>query len=268
MSVYRYQNPGTEDDTTEGELFNVFRDLTILQKLGLVPGSMRPAHEFFLRIIENIPSTSGICGFAMDNSETWQGCPLSKSNYYENGIKQGIELLYRGRSDEETQQAKEISSKLIAETPCLKMRPHHLLCFTNFFSHHGTNEWKPVIDNHLEIWQRILKEPDVPIELISGPCMICPACPLYDAENNLCVGKIGIGLRDEKKDLNVLQMTDLKYGDIMPAKDLLMHVYSKITDTVDACGWHDGVKRSPEWSVCTCSYVKGREKAINELRRL
>ncbi|MDD5598220.1 MAG: hypothetical protein PHV82_09765 [Victivallaceae bacterium] len=146
------------------------------------------------------------------------------------------------------------------------MRPHHLLCFTAFFNNYGTDEWKPVTDNHFEIWQRILKGPEVPVELIPGPCMICPACLLYDAENNLCVGKIGIGLRDEKKDLNVLQITGLKYGDIMPAKDLLIRIYSKITDTIDTCAWHDSVKRSPEWRICGCSYVKGREKAIKKLK--
>ncbi|MDH7568792.1 MAG: hypothetical protein QHJ73_04320, partial [Armatimonadota bacterium] len=40
--VYAYQNPGREEDTPEGELFNEKRDLDILQRMGLVPGAVRP----------------------------------------------------------------------------------------------------------------------------------------------------------------------------------------------------------------------------------
>jgi hypothetical protein len=42
-TVYRYQNPGHAEDTSEGELYNAKRDLDIIQKLGLVPGDTRPA---------------------------------------------------------------------------------------------------------------------------------------------------------------------------------------------------------------------------------
>lgn len=268
ISVYRYQNPGMEDDTPEGELFNISRDLSILQKLGLTPGSIRPAHELFLQIIENIPSVSNICGFDKDASETWKGCPLYKSNNYEDGIKQGIGLLYPCTPDGDLRLAKKAACEIIAGASCLKIRPHHLLCSTAFFNNYGTEKWLPAADNPLEVWERILKEPYVPVELVPGPCMICPGCIHYDAENNLCVGKTGIGLRDEKKDLNLLQIVNLKYGDILPAKDLLTHVYSKIADTVAVCAWHDSVKRSPEWRVCNCSYVQGREKAIKELKLL
>ncbi len=45
--IYRYQNPGKDEDTPEGKLFNIKRDLDILQKLGLVPGSTRPARDLF-----------------------------------------------------------------------------------------------------------------------------------------------------------------------------------------------------------------------------
>ncbi|MDD5598827.1 MAG: hypothetical protein PHV82_12840 [Victivallaceae bacterium] len=134
ISVYRYQNPGTADNTQEGELFNIFRDLAILQRMGLVPGSIRPAHELFLRIIENIPSTSGICGFETENSETWHGCSLYKSNNYENGIKQGIKLLYPERPAEKRQLAKQTSSEIRAF-----VRSWHLSCLLHLSFNEGVD---------------------------------------------------------------------------------------------------------------------------------
>jgi hypothetical protein len=54
-TVYRYQNPGTHEDTDEGDLFNAKRDLDIIQKLGLVPGDTRPAVDLFERTVGQRP---------------------------------------------------------------------------------------------------------------------------------------------------------------------------------------------------------------------
>ena len=40
--VFSYQDPGTEDDTPEGSEFNRKRDMDILQRLDLAPGSILP----------------------------------------------------------------------------------------------------------------------------------------------------------------------------------------------------------------------------------
>ena len=64
-SIYRYQNPGHKHDTQEGKLFNTERDLDILQRLGLVPGSTRPAEELLQRVLENIPTLAGIAGLVL-----------------------------------------------------------------------------------------------------------------------------------------------------------------------------------------------------------
>ena len=101
QSLYGFQNCGTTYDTPEKELFNKRRDLTILQKLGLVPGDTRPAFELFSRVIEKIDSTRGICGFGEATSDTWRGCGLADSGNYERGRADGIDALIAPRSAEE-----------------------------------------------------------------------------------------------------------------------------------------------------------------------
>ncbi|NOX53533.1 MAG: hypothetical protein GXP27_03680, partial [Planctomycetes bacterium] len=74
-SVYQYQNSGRTDDTPEGDLFNEKRDLDILQKLGLVPGDTRPAIDMFERLLAEVPTAKGICGYGTTTADLWRGCP-------------------------------------------------------------------------------------------------------------------------------------------------------------------------------------------------
>jgi hypothetical protein len=55
----------------------------------------------------------------------------------------------------------------------------------------------------------------------------------------------------------------LKYGDILPARELYTLLYSRIFSTTQVCGYGDGEARGPEWSVCSGkdgnpAYVKAR----------
>jgi hypothetical protein len=59
-----------------------------------------------------------------------------------------------------------------------------------------------------------------------------------------------MGLRDQKKDLDVLQLLGLQYGDTLPARKLYERLFAAVEDTTQVCGYGDGVARSPEWSVC------------------
>ena len=86
-TVYRYQNGGTEGNTPEGELFNAKRDLDIIQKLGLVPGDARPAVDMFERLLANVPTVKGICGYATVTAELWRGCARAGSGCYEKGSR-------------------------------------------------------------------------------------------------------------------------------------------------------------------------------------
>ena len=66
-----------------------------------------------------------------------------------------------------------------------------------------------------------------------------------------------MALRDQKKDLDVLQKLGLKYGDTLPARKLYELLFKRIPSTRDICGYGDGKKRATEWSIC--GDPKGKE---------
>ena len=248
-TVYRYQNPGHADDTVEGELFNAKRDLDILQKLGLVPGDARPAIDLFARVLEKIPQSRGICGYGAGASDTWRGCAQADSGNYEKGRALGIGALIAPRDAKEMAQYKKDSAAAVYQAATLRIRPHHLLCMSCF--HGGKERLAPIAaDNLFEAIDVIQKTPDIPVTLIAGVCMICPPCSHYDPANKLCLGGRSMALRDQKKDLDVLQKLGLKYGDTLPARKLYERLFERIASTRDICGYGDNDARAPEWSVC------------------
>jgi len=248
-TVYRYQNPGHAEDTAEGELFNAKRDLDILQKLGLVPGDTRPAVDMFARLLEKVPQALGICGYETATSDTWRGCPQAAGGNYEKGHALGIKALIPPRDAEEMAEYKKKSAAAVYEAQTLRIRPHHLLCMSCF--HGGKDKLAPIAaDNLFEAIDVIQKNPTIPVTLIAGVCMICPPCANYDPVNRLCLGGRSMALRDQKKDLDVLQRLGLKYGDTLSAKELYQRLFERIPSTRDICAYGDGEARSPEWSIC------------------
>ena len=237
-SAYRYQNPGREEDSPEGALFNEKRDLDLLQRLGLVPGDTRPAVELFERLFREVPESRGICGYDDVTAEQWRGCGRAKSGAYERGIAAGLGQIVPGRDVDAMYRASELA-----------IRPHHLMCMACF--HGGREELEPIAeDNLFEAIDIIQKNPDIPVTLVRGCCEICPPCSRFDAESGLCVGGVGMNLRDQKKDLDVLQLLGLAYGDRLPARRLYEMLCERIPSTRMVCGYGDGVARSAEWSVC------------------
>ena len=248
-SVYRYQNPGHAEDTAEGELFNAKRDLDIVHKLGLVPGDTRPAVDMFARLLDKVPRARGICGYETNTSDTWRGCAQAGSGNYEKGHAMGLKAIIAPRDSQEMAQVKKTSAAAIYQAPVLRIRPHHLLCMSCF--HGGKEKLAPIAaDNLFEAIDVIQKNPDIPVTLIAGVCMICPPCASYDPANKLCLGGRSMALRDQKKDLDVLQKLGLKYGDSLPARKLLELLYQRIPSTRDICAYGDGEVRAPEWSIC------------------
>ena len=261
-TVYAYQNPGREYDTPEGDLFNDKRDLDILQKLGLVPGDARPALEVFNRVFNLIPTCRGICGYGDVTSEDWRGCRLAESGNYERGHALGVSAVIPARDPGEKAAAKKASCAEIYSSDALRIRPHHLMCMTCF--HKGREAPEPIeADNLFEVIDAIQRNPDIPVELVPGPCMICPPCGKYDPRNNWCVGGVGTGLRDQKKDLDTLQILGLRFGDRLPARELLNRVFDRSPSPRDVCAYGDRAERAPEWSLCggakgSPDYAKGR----------
>lgn len=248
-SDYSFQNPGHGFDTPEGPLYNTRRDLVVLQKLGLVPGDTRPAIELFERVFRKIPTVHCICGSRTGSRIGWKGCRLAISGNYERGHARGIEAVLPGRSHAGKARAKTRSCRDIAGASVLHIRPHHLLCMACF--HAGRRSIAPIKEDNLcEAIRAIQRKPMTPVKLVEGPCMICPPCSRYHAASNRCIGGNGMGLRDEKKDLDLLQMLDLSYGDIVPARDLYRMVFDRIRSTRQVCGHGNGKVTGYEWSVC------------------
>lgn len=59
-----------------------------------------------------------------------------------------------------------------------------------------------------------------------------------------------MALRDEKKDLDVLDMIGLDYGVVMPAISLYKKIFRAVKSPRQICGYSDGVERGYEWSIC------------------
>ena len=73
--VYVYQDPGADEDTPEGADFNRKRDLDILQKLDLAPGSTLPARTLFNAVLKTVTTVAGVCSYDAVTSDAWRGCP-------------------------------------------------------------------------------------------------------------------------------------------------------------------------------------------------
>ncbi len=249
-TVYRYQNPGAEENTPEGELFNAKRDLDVIQKLGLVPGDARPAVDMFERLLLNVSTATGICGYETVTGDAWRGCARAASGNYEKGHALGIKAILPPRDAEEKAQFKKASAEAVYQAKTLQIRPHHLMCMSCFYGARMENLAPIKEDNLFEAIDVIQKNPDVPVTLVAGCCMICPPCSHYEPETNLCLGGRSMALRDQKKDLDVLQKLGLAYGDTLPARKLYELLYERIPSTRDVCGYGDGEVRAPEWSIC------------------
>ena len=274
---FAYQNPGTQDDTAEGAEYNMKRDLDILQRLDLVPGSILPARALFKRLLKTITSAKGICGYDTVTSEAWRGCSKAGSGYYERGREKGINALIPPRDEDEMARDKETSLKDMYQADAIKIRPHILVCA---MAQYGNDIRPPFKEDNLpEMIQHILKNPDTPITLVSGgDWMMCGPCPNRAAELNGCVtGAFGTGgLYNELKDLNVLQTLGLTYGATMKAKELYEIVFERFDhgskragvcamdgEIPDSSMWRDVCGRRPGF--CP-GFEKGREmlmKALN-----
>jgi len=255
--VFAYQNPPGRRPADEGPEHAARRDLTVLQRLGLVPGDTRPAIELFRRVLESIASVREICA---------PGCPHATAGHYEKIRAAGVSAIVPPRSDAEMARAKEESVRAMRAAEGLSIRPHHLMCMACF--HGGRETPAPIAeDNLFEAVDIIHRRPDIPVTLVKGCCMICPPCPSYEPATARCIGDVGMSLRDEKKDLDVLASIGLAYGDTLPARELYRLLFERIDSTRQVCGHGDGVLRGREWRVCGGAegdprYVRARERAL------
>lgn len=268
-TVFRYQNPGRDHDTPEGEAYNDLRDLTVLQRLGVVPGSTLPAIDFFRRLFQAIPVCQGVCGYSEAEAPGWPRCRFADSGNYERGVAAGLGAIVPERTAAEKSKVKQTSASACYRASRLKIRPHHLLCMTCFHGGRSNEALAPIEeDNIYECIHAMQLNPEIPVELIRGTCMLCPPCSHFHAPTGLCTGMNSMGLRDDKKDLDTLRRLGLNYGDVLPARELLQRLYSAVKSTTEICGNGDGVERGREWRPCACGgpgdelFARGRELGL------
>ncbi|NLF93426.1 MAG: hypothetical protein GX564_06015 [Oligosphaeraceae bacterium] len=253
-STFRFQNPGAAADTPEGKSFNLRRDLTILQRLGLLPGAEIPAGDLLRAVLRpetGILTTADICGFPAVTGPAWKGCRYAGSGNFERGRERALETLLPGRSSAELRRCKRASAAAVSASAHLRIRPHHLLCMSCFTGACRAGDYQPIPEDNLyEAVENCRANPEVLIELVSGPCMICFPCVGYDPASGLCDAAFGMGLRDQKKDLDTLQLLGLDYGAVLPAWQLFQLVYERIPDQGRVCAFNTGRQTQEAWSIC------------------
>ena len=270
---FAYQSPGRDHDTPEGADFNQKRDMEILLRTDLAPGSILPANIALRRLHKTIPLERGICGFGTATSPAWNGCRLAGTGRYERGHACGLDALLRPRGEEEMQREKAASLEVMLAAEAIRVRPHILLCAV---AQWGDGVRPPFADDNLpEMLQHILQHPDTPITLVAGPDrMMCAPCPNLIPSRGACVvcSTGSGGLFNEMKDLNVLQATGLTFGSTLPAKEMFGLIFSRIPRVAAVCAlppvtpeisvWADPCGRNP--APCPM-YEKGREELMKEL---
>ena len=265
-ALFAFQNPGHDENSSDHSLVNIKRDLDILQRMGLVPGATRPAIDLFRRLLEQVPSLEGICGYGSGGEGIWNVSANSDCADYARARAKGIDAIIPGRSDKDMATTKDKTARGLYSVDVLHIRPQHLMCMTCFDG--NKDDVAPIAEDNLyEAIDVMRKNPNIPVRLVKGCCMICPPCSAFFPETNACIASYSMALRDEKKDLDVLHAMGLEYGDTMPAHKLLRLLFSSIHSTTQICGYGDGDTTSPEWRVCggksgNAGYLKARAAGL------
>ena len=269
--VFVFQDPGTEDDTPEGAEYNRKRDLEILHRLNLAPGTTVPARILFHRLLDQITTVSGICGCSDATCDAWGSCPKAQSGRYERARAKGIGAVIPPRTEEEmgADKEKSLEAMYAARKTGITIRPHILVCAVCQYGGGTRPPFRP--DNLPELLQLILKEPDTLITMAeAADWMMCAPCDHRAPELGACVNVKGSGgLVNQLRDLRTLQILGLTYGSTVNARELYRLIFEKIPSTVEICRfdapelsvWRDGCG-SMECS--SENYDKGREELMEE----
>jgi hypothetical protein len=266
-SIFAFQDPGTQEDTPEGTDFNLKRDMDILWKMDLVPGSTLPARMMFLRLLDRIPTTAGICGYDTVTSPAWQGCVRARTGYYEQGHARGIGAIIPARDEAEMAEQKRVSIAALRSATNVKVRPHLLLCAV---CQYGRGIRPPFAEDNLPEFLQVLMHdnPDLTVTLVQGADWdMCAPCPYRNVAREACItGRNGSGgLYCQNKDLNVMQALGLKYGDTLTAREFYRLAFEEIHTTAGICAMdNEGLSpHSPWFNACDArvrqtDYIEGR----------
>ena len=244
------------------DVLNRKRDLDVLQRLGLIPGDTRRARYLYELLFARLETPDGICAHGTPG---WEGCPQATSGAYERVRAIGWQAVVYSRPPEEMADYRSRAAERIETEDRLYVRPHHLMCLACWWSG-GENESSRPNDTIWEIWQRLRRDPDVPIVLVEGCCQVCDCCDGFHPPTSRCVHAGGL-IRDYKKDLDCFQKLGLMPGATLLARVMYALLFDRISSTREVCGYGTGVVTSNEWSICGgpegCpGYVKTRERGF------
>ncbi|NLN76593.1 MAG: DUF1284 domain-containing protein [Armatimonadetes bacterium] len=260
---------------------NRAKDLELLCRLDIRPNTIHPAIDVVRLLFLKVESLKGICYQDFETSSEWPECEYARTDHYKQTREKGGPRCYSMdvcwdlgeelagcgpysllpiRTKEEVRKAKLESCRRIEQAERLFIRPHHLMCL---MCHYGLGDIEnPLnVDNLHEVLVKMRDNPDIPVTLSEGCCMICDPCPAYDPEKHLCHW---IYTRDQLKDLRVLQKLGLKPGDTLKARELLDMLTEKIKTTGEICGPDVSVPESYIWAPCSSSVTGRYEKALNK----
>lgn len=245
------------------------KDLEVCRVLGIIPNTVVPAHHVYKWLFLRQPTLERLCRTGSPPSAEWPECPHARRGYYEkiassdirtgfaDQTRLGEKMIGRGRwamirprSRAAMKNAKERSAHFILhDATRLYIRPNHCLCILCATA--KDPERPPLIeDNLVELYRRMTAEPDIPVTLTEGCCMVCDACNVYHPGEHLCYhGHIKSALRD----LMMLERLGLPPGATLPARDLYRLIYERIGSFADICAWGDGKETAPWWAPCGTS---------------
>jgi hypothetical protein len=239
------------------------KDLEVCRILGIYPNTVLPAYHAYLMLLSRQPTLQGMCRGLTTDPTVWPECPHANMGYYERiagtpktGLKEqtargedlageGIWALFQPRSRADMREAKRASrTHIVEQAKRLYIRPNHLLCILC-----TRHQQEPLIeDNLVELRQKMEANPEIPVTLTEGCCMVCDPCNIYHSGEHICYGAHP---KNVLRDLRMLEVLGLPPGATLPARELFHRVFERIHALKEICGWGDGSNYAPMWAPCT-----------------
>ena len=266
---FAFQSPRGEAGSEPDACFRQKQDMEVLFRMDVSPGTVLPARIAVARARKACTSVSGICGYGETTGPAWQGCPLAGTGLYERARETGMDTIFPPRATAEMERDKKSSLAAMRSAAAVRVRPHILLCAV---AQYGRGVRPPFKDDNLpELLQLILERPETRIELVGGAdATMCAPCPVRCTGRGTCMGPGFVhsgGLFNELKDLRVLQILGLAFGDVVNGRDLFARIFRRMPTTVNTCALERSVPEvSVWWDPCPCGgYEKGRAELMREM---
>lgn len=266
---FGYQSPEAETADAARACFMQKQDMEVLFRMDLAPGTVLPARIAVARARKAVTSVSAICGYGVATSPAWEGCPLAGTGLYERARETGMDQIFPPRVSAEMDRDKNTSLAAMQSSAAIRTRPHILLCAV---AQYGRGIRPPFKEDNLpELVQQVIRQPNTLIELVGGAdAMMCAPCGARCTVRGTCMGPGFVhsgGLFNELKDLRILQILGLTFGDVVPGGQLFQRIFERMPTTVNTCALERSVPElSVWWDPCPCGgYEKGRTELMREM---